>query len=532
MSDQAAIGLIGLGTMGANLALNIAEAGHRIAVHNRSPEKTRAFHEQAGALRDRIVPTETLEDLVDALASPRTILMMVPAGAPVADQIDALVPLLAEGDILIDGGNSDWTDSRDRATALGDSGLRFLGLGVSGGAEGARHGPSLMAGGHEAAWAAAETVLTSIAARFGDVPCAAYFGDGGAGHYVKTVHNGIEYADMQMIAEIYGLMRDGQGRTAADISAVFDRWNGAALESYLVEIAAEVAAVIDPATGRPILDVIADRAGQKGTGRWTVMDAQRRAAPLPAVEAAVTARVLSGEAALRAEGERLFPESDALPPLTDAELEGALIAGKILAYSQGFTLLSVARGEEGWTMPLDTVARTWRAGCIIRSAMLDDMATALEEGTCARPLAFAPAFAERLRANMCRLASCRGGCGRGGFAGARAIGRTSAFRPAAPVAGHGEHDPGVARPVRCARIRADGPPGRRWSTRALGIGGRVGLVDQAVPPKHRLDPLVQEKGRSIEPHQQQVQLADPGTVEGGVGQIAGHRWHPTFDGQA
>jgi 6-phosphogluconate dehydrogenase len=400
MSDQAAIGLIGLGTMGANLALNIAEAGHRIAVHNRSPDKTRAFHEQAGALRDRIVPTETLEDLVDALASPRTILMMVPAGAPVADQIDALVPLLAEGDILIDGGNSDWTDSRDRATALGDRGIGFLGLGVSGGAEGARHGPSLMAGGHEAAWAAAETVLTSIAARFGDVPCAAYFGDGGAGHYVKTVHNGIEYADMQMIAEIYGLMRDGQGRTAADISAVFDRWNGAALESYLVEIAAEVAAVIDPATGRPILDVIADRAGQKGTGRWTVMDAQRRAAPLPAVEAAVTARVLSGEAALRAEGEHLFPESDALPPLTDAELEGALIAGKILAYSQGFTLLSVARGEEGWIMPLDTVARTWRAGCIIRSAMLDDMATALEEGTCARPLAFAPTFAERLRAHV------------------------------------------------------------------------------------------------------------------------------------
>jgi 6-phosphogluconate dehydrogenase len=308
MPEQAAIGLIGLGTMGANLALNIAEAGHRIAVFNRSPERTRSFHAGAGEPAHRIVPTETLAAFVDAIASPRMILMMVPAGAPVTEQIDALTPLLSPGDILIDGGNSDWKDSEERARALQDRGLKFLGLGVSGGAEGARHGPSLMAGGHPDAWDAAEPILTSIAAKFGDSPCAAYFGAGGAGHYVKTVHNGIEYADMQMIAETYGLMRDGQGRAAADIAGVFARWNGGPLESYLIEISAEVAAAQDPDSGVPMLDVIADRAGQKGTGRWTVIDAQRRAAPLPAVEAAVSARVLSGEATLRAEGARLFPE--------------------------------------------------------------------------------------------------------------------------------------------------------------------------------------------------------------------------------
>jgi 6-phosphogluconate dehydrogenase len=403
MTERAAIGLIGLGTMGANLALNIAEAGHRIAVFNRSPDRTRAFHAGAGDLAERIVPTESLDALVGALATPRMILMMVPAGAPVTEQIAALTPHLAAGDILIDGGNSDWGDSRDRADSLAKDGLRFLGLGVSGGAEGARHGPSMMAGGHEGAWDAAAPILTSIAARFEDSPCAAYFGAGGAGHYVKTVHNGIEYADMQMIAEIYGLMRDGQGRDAADIGALFARWNAGPLESYLIEIAAEVAATEDPDTGGAILDVIADRAGQKGTGRWTVIDAQTRAAPLPAVEAAVTARVLSGEADLRARGAALFPGAGRLGLLDDADLEAALLVGKILAYSQGFTLLARARVEEDWTMPLDAVAETWRAGCIIRSAMLDDMASALANASDDQPLAFAPGFAAKIEANLSAL---------------------------------------------------------------------------------------------------------------------------------
>jgi 6-phosphogluconate dehydrogenase len=374
--------------------------GHRIAVFNRSPERTRAFQEDAGDLEERIIPTETLEALVGALATPRMILMMVPAGAPVTQQIDALSPHLSPGDILIDGGNSDWSDSGDRAAALAGAGFHFLGLGVSGGAEGARNGPSLMAGGHEAAWEVAAPILTSIAARFGDSPCAAYFGAGGAGHYVKTVHNGIEYADMQMIAEIYGLMRDGQGRNAADIGAIFARWNEGPLESYLIEIAAEVSTTTDAETGDAILDVIADRAGQKGTGRWTVIDAQTRAAPLPAVEAAVTARVLSGETALRDEGAALFPGNGTLGPVDDADLEAALLVGKILAYSHGFTLLARARVEEDWTMSLATVARTWRAGCIIRSAMLDDMADALAETSEGQPLAFAPGFVALLEKHL------------------------------------------------------------------------------------------------------------------------------------
>jgi 6-phosphogluconate dehydrogenase len=405
MTETARIGLVGLGTMGRNLALNVAEAGHRIAVFNRTTEKTRAFHAGAGDLAARILPAETLDGFLAALDTPRTILLMVPAGAAVDGQVGALVPRLSAGDILIDGGNSDWTDSRDRDAFLRSRGLHFLGLGVSGGAEGARHGPSLMAGGSETAWEAARPVLTSIAARFEGEPCAAYFGSGGAGHYVKTVHNGIEYADMQMIAEIYGLMRDGQRRDAAAISGVFARWNAGPLESYLVEIAAEVAATVDPETGLPLLDVIADRAGQKGTGRWTVIDAQRRAAPLPAVEAAVTARVLSGEAELRREGESHFPDRGALARLEDDDLEAALLSGKILAYSQGFALMARARAEEGWTMPLDAVARTWRAGCIIRWRMLDGLADALAENDPERPLAFAPDIAARLRDTVPALRS-------------------------------------------------------------------------------------------------------------------------------
>ncbi|GAA5073994.1 NADP-dependent phosphogluconate dehydrogenase [Roseibacterium beibuensis] len=391
------IGVIGLGTMGANLALNIAEAGHPIAVFNRTPEKTFAFAESAGALSERIVPTESLEAFVAALASPRRILLMVPAGDAVEEQIAALRPLLDAGDILIDGGNSDWQDSTRRHAELGRDGLHFLGLGVSGGAEGARHGPSMMAGGSERAYEAVAPILRDIAARFDGEPCVAYLGSGGAGHFVKTVHNGIEYADMQMIAEVYGLMRDGQGRAMPDMAGVFARWNAGPLESYLIEITVEVLGTSDPETGKPILSVIADRAGQKGTGRWTVMDAQRRAAPLPAVEAAVTARVLSGEGAWRSKGAQLFPDpaAGAIGPLSDEQLEQALLAGKILAYSQGFALLAKAAREEEWSMSLPDVARIWRAGCIIRSGLLDDMATALESAEMDL-LAFAPAFSERL----------------------------------------------------------------------------------------------------------------------------------------
>jgi 6-phosphogluconate dehydrogenase len=469
MSENATIGLIGLGTMGANLALNIAEAGHRIAVFNRSPERTRSFSRRPGEPAHRIVPTETLEAFVDAIAPPRMILMMVPAGAPVTEQIDALTPLLSPGDILIDGGNSDWKDSEDRATRPAGPGPRVSrARSVSAGRKARATARRSWRAAIPTAWDAAEPILTSIAATFGDSPCAAYFGAGGAGHYVKTVHNGIEYADMQMIAETYGLMRDGQGRAAADIAGL-RAMERRALESYLIEISAEVAAAQDPDTGAPMLDVIADRAGQKGTGRWTVIDAQRRAAPLPAVEAAVSARVSVGRGDASGGRGRAVSRKPGLPRRwRTATSKRRCWPGKILAYSQGFTLLSRARAEEGWTMPLDTVARTWRAGCIIRSAMLDDMAGAGGVGP-GPPLAFAPGFAECFRRPFRRSAPSSPPR-RGGPAGPGAVGGASAFRPDAPGAGHGQHDPGLARPVRGPRVRARRSPRRDRASRPVGCG--------------------------------------------------------------
>lgn len=396
--ETAEIGLIGLGTMGANLALNIAETGHKIAVFNRTAARTDAFLDEAEDLAPMIVPTTDLTDFVAAIARPRRIVLMVPAGKAVDDQIAALRPHLDAGDVIVDAGNSDWHDTGRRATALAQLGLEFLGLGVSGGAEGARNGPSMMAGGSGRAWQALQPVLRVIAARFEQDPCVAHLGPDGAGHYVKMVHNGIEYADMQMIAEVYGLMRDGMGQDAAVIGGSFARWNEGALASYLIEITAEVARSTDPDSGQPMLDLIRDSAGQKGTGRWTVIDAQTRAAPLPAVEAAVTARVLSGEGKARARGAEIFGASDPVS-LTEADLESALIAGKILAYSQGFSLLAAASQEQGWDLPLPRIAQIWRAGCIIRSAMLDDMATALADAPGER-LAFAPAFAAQVRAHL------------------------------------------------------------------------------------------------------------------------------------
>jgi 6-phosphogluconate dehydrogenase len=398
--DTAEIGLLGLGTMGRNLALNIAETGHRIAVFNRTAARVDAVMTDAVAedLAPNIVPARDLREFVAAIARPRRVILMLPAGAPVDEQIAALRPMLDTGDLIVDAGNSDRADTDRRAAAAEADGTLHMGLGISGGPEGARTGPSMMAGGPDRAWTLMQPVLELVAARFAHAPCVAHLGPGGAGHYVKMVHNGIEYADMQLIAEVYGLMRDGLGHDAATIAGTFGRWNAGALASYLVEITAEVAATTDPDTRRPVLDVIADRAGQKGTGRWTVIDAQRRAAPLPTVEAAVTARVLSGEGESRAEGARLFGTAARID-LPESDLEGALLAARILAYSQGFTLLGTAAREEGWPLPLPRIAGIWRAGCIIRSALLDDIATALDAAPGTR-LAFAPRFVEMLKARL------------------------------------------------------------------------------------------------------------------------------------
>ena len=391
-------GLIGLGTMGAALALNIAEKGFPIAVWNRTAVVTQQFHAAAGDLAARITPTATLQELVGAITPPRAIILMVPAGTAVDEQLGALAPLLGPDDLVIDAGNANFRDT-NRRDGAGLS-FRFMGMGVSGGEEGARHGPAIMAGGTAAAWAQMKPLLQAIAARAEDgTPCADHMGPSGAGHFVKTVHNGIEYADMQMISEVYGVMRDGMGMSAPEIAPVFRRWNTGVQQSYLIEISGEVAAAVDPIAGGPMLDMIVDAAGQKGTGRWTAIEAQHLAAAVPVIEAAVMARNVSARRDERAAGQAVFGAAQARVNLSVDDLEQALIAGKILCYAQGFAMMTVAAEEFGWALDMPAIARVWRAGCIIRSSMLNDMARALADDP-VRNLILAPFFAAQLKAGL------------------------------------------------------------------------------------------------------------------------------------
>lgn len=402
--SKSEIGLIGLGTMGAMLSLNIADKGFNISVFNRTTSVTKDFYNGAGDLAAQITPTETLEELVASIAKPRSIILMVPAGDPVDQQIAALRPLLDDDDLIIDAGNANFNETNRRAAEADVAGVPFLGIGVSGGAEGARHGPSIMGGGTKSSWDRVAHILEAISAKYEGLPCATWMGEGGAGHFVKTVHNGIEYADMQMIAEVYGVMRDGMGMSAADCGAVFERWNKGQLSSYLIEISGKVALANDPKTGSAMLDVILDRAGQKGTGRWTAIEAQHLAAAIPVIEAAVVARNLSAQLDERKKGEAIF---GAAPmnldgALTIDDLEQALIAGKILCYAQGFELLTAADKAFGWSLPLPETAQVWREGCIIRSSMLNDMASALSDDP-NRNLMFAPFFADLLKSSQSGL---------------------------------------------------------------------------------------------------------------------------------
>ncbi len=396
---DAEIGLVGLGTMGAALALNIAEKGFPIAVFNRTAGVAEAFAAGAGPLAERIVPTASLEGFVAALKPPRNIILMVPAGEAVDAMIARLRPLLGAEDMIVDAGNANFRDTRRRAADAEAAGVPFLGIGVSGGEEGARHGPSIMGGGPRAGWDRIAPVFEAIAARFDGVPCAAWMGTDGAGHFVKMLHNGIEYADMQMIAEVYAAMRDGLGRSPAEIAPVFEHWNEGPLRSYLIEITGKVLRAVDPQTGRPLVEVIADNAGQKGTGRWSAIEALLVGAPAGTIEAAVSARTLSARLAERAAAADLFGGAPAGGWQGDeASLGAALLAGKIACYAQGFGVLAAGSAEFGWDLPLPEVARIWRAGCIIRSAMLDDMAAALEAAPGAN-LMLAPGFAERMAAS-------------------------------------------------------------------------------------------------------------------------------------
>lgn len=399
---QADIGLIGLGVMGSNLALNIAEKGHRVAVFNRTTARTHAFKENAGELAGRIVPCDTLADLAAAIRPPRPVIIMVQAGAAVDEQIALLRDVLSANDIVIDAGNANFRDTMRRFRELDGSGLTFIGMGVSGGEEGARHGPSIMVGGTEQSWRRVEDVLTAISAKYDGEPCAAWLGTDGAGHFVKTIHNGIEYADMQMIAEIYGVLRDGLGMGPKEIAPVFAKWNEGRLNSYLIEITASVLAADDPKTGKPVVEIILDRAGQKGTGKWSVIEAQQLGIPATAIEAAVAARVLSSIKDERLAAEKVYGALAATPLSGDraevlADLELALFAGKIAAYAQGFAVMAGASREFGWSLPMPTIAKIWRAGCIIRSQFLGTLADAYDANPDVANLLMAPAFVAMMK---------------------------------------------------------------------------------------------------------------------------------------
>lgn len=378
---RAAFGLIGIGTMGSNLALNFEDHGVSVALWNLEPERTRAF---AAANPDRkLLPTYTFEELVRSLDRPRRILMMIPAGAPVDETLARLTPLLEPGDIAIDGGNSLFHDTRRRATELATRGLHYFGVGVSGGSEGARNGPSLMVGGPSEAYGILAPSLEAIAARTETGPCVGWLGPDGAGHFVKMVHNGIEYADMQSIAEGYDLLGHGLDLDAARIAELFEEWNRGPLESYLLEITVDVLRATDPDTGRPRVESILDEAEQKGTGRWTAVNALELGIPAPVIGAAVDARVVSSrrEERLAASGRIKGPPP---PATTDREaaipaVRDALAATRIAALGQGMELIGAGSAEYGWEIDRAEVARVWTGGCIIRSRLLDPIRRAFLE---------------------------------------------------------------------------------------------------------------------------------------------------------
>ncbi|HWV21173.1 MAG TPA: NADP-dependent phosphogluconate dehydrogenase, partial [Devosia sp.] len=380
---SADIGLIGLAVMGSNLALNIAEKGYTVAVHNRSAGRIDEFVAEAKAqgLDQNTIPKYDLAEFVQAVKAPRSIIIMVKAGQPVDDMIEQLLPHLSPGDAIIECGNSLYTDTQRRFDYLKPKNIGYLGVGVSGGEEGARHGPSIMVGGSKEQWHNAEAVLTAIAAKFNGESCCAYLGEGGAGHFVKMIHNGIEYGDMQMIAEIYGVMRDGLGMSAKECADVFKEWNKGPLNSYLIEITGHVLDAVDDQTGKPLVDLILDKAGQKGTGMWSAVVAQQMGVPATAIEGAVAARSLSSRKSERVAAEAIYGKPNrAKTDVTLADLEKALLAGKIVSYAQGFAVIAKASEEFGWSLPLATIAKIWRAGCIIRSRFLDQMSSAYAKG--------------------------------------------------------------------------------------------------------------------------------------------------------
>ena len=422
----AEIGVVGLAVMGENLVLNIASRSYTVAVYNRTTSKVDTF--LAGrAAGKAIIGAWSPQEFVSKLARPRRVMLMVRAGRAVDRVIETLVPLLEPGDVLVDGGNSNYQDTTRRTRALRDSGILYVGTGVSGGEEGALRGPSIMPGGNAEAWPLLEPIFKAIAAKVdGGTPCCEWIGPDGAGHYVKMVHNGIEYGDMQMIAEAYSLLRDVAGIEPAAMSGIFEDWNGGELSSFLVEITAGILARVDGETGRPLVDLILDAAGQKGTGKWTGIDSLMLGAPVTAITEAVFARALSALKDERVAASRVLPGPEVVPrnrgagavessaagvgvaegiaarePGADAEsfaddVRHALYASKICSYAQGFQLLSMASAEYGWRVDLGAIALMWRGGCIIRAAFLDRIKAAYDEAPDLANLLLAPYFRDAI----------------------------------------------------------------------------------------------------------------------------------------
>ncbi|KVD11557.1 NADP-dependent phosphogluconate dehydrogenase [Burkholderia ubonensis] len=396
MAKQA-IGVIGLAVMGRNLALNIESRGYAVSVYNRSREKTdELIAEFPGR---NLVPTYTLEEFVASLETPRRILMMVKAGAATDATIAALKPLLEKGDVLIDGGNTHFTDTIRRNQELAQSGLHFIGTGVSGGEEGALRGPSIMPGGQRDAYDLVEPILKQIAAKAPSdgEPCVAYMGPDGAGHYVKMVHNGIEYGDMQLIAESYAVLKDVAGLTNDELGAVYTDWNQGELDSYLMEITSKIFGKKDDETGKHLVDVILDRAAQKGTGKWTSQNALDLGVPLPLITESVFARVLSSLKTERVAASKVLSGPSATPLQGDRAafveaVRRALYLSKVISYAQGFAQLRTASEEYGWNLDLGTIAKIFRAGCIIRARFLQKITDAYAKDPALANLLLDPYF--------------------------------------------------------------------------------------------------------------------------------------------
>ncbi|RPD37724.1 NADP-dependent phosphogluconate dehydrogenase [Candidatus Liberibacter solanacearum] len=405
--QKAEIGIIGLGAMGSNLALNMLEKGFRLAVYNQEIELTEVFVKKAHGLSQKFIATKNLQQMVEAISQPRKILMMITDGNPVDQLIEKLKPLLSSEDILLDGGNSHFADTQTRSLGLNQKGIYFIGIGVSGGTNGARYGPSLMVGGNEKAYHSIEHILLSISANYQNNPCCVLLGPDGAGHFVKTIHNGIEYANMQLIADIYGILRDGLNKTSVETSHLFSKWNTGKLNSYLTKITAEILSSIDPITGLSMIDVICDTASQKGTGIRSIIEGHKLFSSMTITEIAIFARNLSLHKDECKKMQLVFknPSSFCLKysETLIKDLENALYVSKILSFTQGFLLIHKSSKKYNWNLQLSKIARIWRAGCIIRSQLLNDIVESLIENPNDSNLLMIPSISQKVKSTISSL---------------------------------------------------------------------------------------------------------------------------------